>query len=200
MRKPGGERETQLWINGLKKIFWKVLKLCNVFLWNKQRYLNALSWFIYWLWSCLYDQTDGNVLEKSLNHDYTEQIIQNTLLIEILINFCTNRQCTTSGPIKMNLFLENLFLLTAAFSIIHLAPIPQVIPFPKTHKNSHCILTRCIFLLKPMKHTVQSVINPLKHFFWEPLLDLLMSDKTRLTPSDIRTEPGQKRWGELFCS
>lgn len=178
-----------------------MLKLWSVFLWNKLRYLNALSWFIYWLWSCLSDKTDSNVLEKSLYHDYTKQIIQNILLIETLINFCTNRQCTTSGPIKINLFLENIFLLTAAFSIIHLAPIPQVNPFPKTHEYSHCILTWCILLLKPMKHTIQSVINLLAHFFWEPLLELifpsrlahLWQDKTNFQWCKDRARTGKKR-------
>lgn len=97
------------------------------------------------------------------------------------MNFCTNGQCTNSGPTKMNLFLENLFLSTAAFSIIHLAPIPYIIPFWKTHGYNHCIWTWHIFLLKPIKHTIHGTINLLKHFFWEPLLELtILSTLTHL--------------------
>lgn len=75
------------------------------------------------------------------------------------------------------IFLESLFLSTAALSITHLAPIPQVIPFPKTHGYSHCILIWCIFLLKPVTHAIQSAINLLKHFFWERLLALTIPSR-----------------------
>lgn len=95
-----------------------------MFIWNKQRHLNALSPYVPPLWSCLHGQTDGSFLEKSLHHYYTKQTIQNTVLLETLINFCTNRQCTTSGPTKMNFFLEDLFLSTAAFSSSHPSSYP----------------------------------------------------------------------------